>query len=63
MAEGLKPEEQVIVIGIQKVREGATVTPKLLNFDDFGQVKPDPQPAKPAVSAPETNTTKPAVAK
>lgn len=63
VAEGLNPEEQVIVIGIQKVREGATVTPKLLTFDDFGQVKPDPQPAKPAATAPETNTTKPAVAK
>ena len=63
VAEGLNPEEQVIVIGIQKVREGATVTPKLLTFDDFGQVKPDPQPAKPAANAPETNTTKPAVAK
>jgi RND family efflux transporter MFP subunit len=63
VAEGLKPEEQVIVIGIQKVREASTVTPKLMTFDDFGQIKPDAQPAKPAITAPETNPTKPAVAK
>jgi hypothetical protein len=51
------------VIGIQKVREASTVTPKLMTFDDFGQIKPDAQPAKPATTAPETNPTKPAVAK
>lgn len=63
VAEGLKPEEQVVVIGIQKVREGATVSPKKVTFDDYGQVKPEAQPAKPSTTATESNPTKSAVAK
>ena len=38
VTEGLKAEDIVVLIGIQKVREGATVTPKLVTFDDHGQV-------------------------
>lgn len=63
VAEGLKPEEQVVVIGIQKVREGATVSPKKVTFDDYGQVKPEAQPAKPSTTATESNPSKSAVAK
>jgi len=36
--EGLSPDDTVIVLGIQRVREGATVVPKTVAFDDFGRV-------------------------
>jgi membrane fusion protein (multidrug efflux system) len=34
--EGLKPGEQVVVEGLQKVREGAVVTPKLARLSQEG---------------------------
>lgn len=50
VVEGLKAVDTVIVLGIQRVREGATVVPKLVAFDDFGRVvaqadSNSPQPA------------------
>lgn len=62
--EGLSPEDTVIVLGIQRVREGATVVPKMVAFDDFGRVvtekaagdskSPDSKPADSKAVDPET---------
>ena len=38
ITSGLGVNDQVILIGIQKVREGATVKTELVTFDDTGQV-------------------------
>jgi RND family efflux transporter MFP subunit len=38
ITEGLSIDDQIILIGIQKVREGATVKTELVTFDDAGQV-------------------------
>ena len=38
VASGLKAEDEIVIIGIQKVREGAKVSTKLVTFDDLGQV-------------------------
>jgi membrane fusion protein (multidrug efflux system) len=34
--EGLKPGDQVVVEGLQKLREGTLVTPKLTHFSGEG---------------------------
>lgn len=51
VTEGLKAEDVVVLIGIQKVREGATVTPKMVSFDDHGQVQQPEAAAKQAAPA------------
>lgn len=58
VTEGLKTDDLVIVIGIQKVREGATVSPKVVTFDDKGQVT-QPDAAKAAPAKPKTDEKKP----
>lgn len=52
--EGLSADDRVIVLGIQRVREGATVVPKMVAFDDFGRVVSEKTPpeSKPVDSKP-----------
>lgn len=54
VVEGLSADDTVIVLGIQRVREGATVVPKLFAFDEFGRVVTENTPAnsKPIDSKP-----------
>ncbi len=69
--EGLSPEDTVIVLGIQRVREGATVVPKVVAFDDFGRVltekpagdskSPDSKPENPKSGAKEPQKSAAAV--
>jgi RND family efflux transporter MFP subunit len=53
---GLNATDTVIVVGIQRVREGATVIPKTIAFDDFGRVVPEAaaKPGAEAKNSPET---------
>jgi membrane fusion protein (multidrug efflux system) len=51
ISEGLKPGERVVAEGVQKVKEGKKVTPKLI------EEKPPPRPKSPAGAKPSSPTT------
>ena len=57
IAEGLQPGERVVVEGLQKVRDGITVNPKLMSPES-----PTIQPAAPPVSQPTATPTEKPVA-
>jgi hypothetical protein len=54
ISEGLKPGERVAVEGVQKVKEGEKVTPKLV------KVKPPAKPETAGGAAPAASTPAPA---
>ncbi len=58
VVEGLSADDTVIVLGIQRVREGAIVVPKMVTFDEFGRVAVDKKPAdsKPVDSKPAASS-------
>lgn len=59
VAEGLSADDQVIILGIQKVREAATVSPKLVTFDDRGEVvQPEAAAKSPESAAKSTDAAK-----
>ena len=55
--EGVKPDERVIVEGIQKVKEGAPVVPKPAPPEPGPQPTPSPTAARAAAAAPTTAKT------
>ena len=57
IAEGLQPGERVVVEGLQKVRDGITVNPKLMSPES-----PTIQPAAPPMSQPTATPTEKPVA-
>jgi len=49
---GLKPDDRIIVEGLQKVRNGVTVNPTPVELDDKGSEKKADAPSKPPESTP-----------
>ncbi|HZN62167.1 MAG TPA: efflux RND transporter periplasmic adaptor subunit [Planctomycetota bacterium] len=49
---GLKPDDRVVVEGVQKVRNGVTVNPTVVELDDKGAEKAPDAPPKPQEPAP-----------
>ncbi|MBI3795938.1 MAG: efflux RND transporter periplasmic adaptor subunit [Deltaproteobacteria bacterium] len=54
--EGLKPGDHVIIEGLQKIRDGVTVNPKLAPVEPEPQKVPVPAPATNTAAAPPTST-------
>jgi membrane fusion protein (multidrug efflux system) len=53
ITEGLQPGERVVVEGLQKVREGMTVNPKLVSLETPTTPQPVSAPSQPAPAQPE----------